>query len=216
MSANCCTSPPVAIVDPAYRRILWIALVANAAMFFVEIGVSAFADSTALLADAVDFFGDAANYGISLAVLALSPAWRSRAALIKGCSMGLFGIFVIGKVLWSAATGSSPEPLAMGIVAILALLTNVGVAVMLYRYRSGDANMRSVWLCSRNDAIGNVAVMFAALGVFGIGTGWPDYAVAVALGLLALFSAYTVVTTAMHELRHTRFCPLSGNTRKPA
>ncbi len=87
---------------------------------------------------------------------------------------------------------------------------------MLYKYRGGGANMRAVWLCSRNDAIGNVAVMFAALSVFGIGTGWPDFAVAVALGLLALFSAYTVVTTAMHELRHTRFCPLSGNTRKPA
>lgn len=202
MSANCCTPPPVAAVDPVYRRILWIALVANAAMFFVEIGASAFADSTALLADAVDFFGDAANYGISLAVLALTPVWRSRAALIKGCSMGLFGIFVIGKVLWSAATGSSPEPLAMGAVAILALLTNVGVAVMLYRYRSGDANMRSVWLCSRNDAIGNFAVLIAALGVFGTGSGWPDHAVAAALGILALSAAQSVVRQSLLELKN--------------
>ncbi len=201
MSANCCTPPPVAAVDPVYRRILWIALVANAAMFFVEIGASAFADSTALLADAVDFFGDAANYGISLAVLALAPVWRSRAALIKGCTMGLFGIFVIGKVIWSAAAGSSPEPLAMGAVAILALLTNVGVAMMLYRYRGGDANMRSVWLCSRNDAIGNVAVMFAALGVFGTGSGWPDLAVAAALGILALSAAQSVVRQSLHELK---------------
>lgn len=200
MSANCCTPPPVAAVDPVYRRILWIALVANAAMFFVEIGASAFADSTALLADAVDFFGDAANYGISLAVLALAPAWRSRAALIKGCSMGLFGIFVIGKVLWSAATGSSPEPLAMGAVAILALLTNVGVAVILYRYRGGDANMRSVWLCSRNDAIGNVAVMFAALGVFGTGNGWPDLTVAATLGVLAVIVAQSIVRQSLGEL----------------
>jgi Co/Zn/Cd efflux system component len=201
MSANCCTPPPVAAVDPVYRRILWIALVANAAMFFVEIGASALADSTALLADAVDFFGDAANYGISLAVLALAPVWRSRAALIKGCSMGLFGIFVIGKVLWSASTGSSPEPLAMGAVAILALLTNVGVAVILYRYRSGDANMRSVWLCSRNDAIGNVAVLIAALGVFGTGSGWPDLAIAAALGILALSAAQSVVRQSLLELK---------------
>lgn len=202
MSANCCTPPPVAPVDPVYRRILWIALVANAAMFFVEIGASAFADSTALLADAVDFFGDAANYGISLAVLALAPAWRSRAALIKGCTMGLFGIFVIGKVMWNAATGSSPEPLAMGAVAMLALLVNVGVAVMLYSYRSGDANMRSVWLCSRNDAIGNVAVMFAALGVFGTNSSWPDLGIAALLGMLALWSARSVIILAFQELRY--------------
>lgn len=200
MSANCCTPPPVTTGDPAYRRILWIALAANAAMFFVEIGASAFADSTALLADAVDFFGDAANYGISLAVLALAPAWRSRAALIKGCTMGLFGIFVMGKVIWSAAAGSSPEPFAMGAVAMLALLVNVGVAVMLYRYRGGDANMRSVWLCSRNDAIGNVAVMLAALGVFGTESGWPDLAVAAALGALALIAAQSIVRQSLQEL----------------
>lgn len=201
MSANCCTPPPVAAVDPVYRRILWIALVANAAMFFVEISASAFADSTALLADAVDFFGDAANYGISLAVLALAPVWRSRAALIKGFTMGLFGLFVIGKVIWSATTGSSPEPFAMGAVAMLALLTNVGVAIMLYRYRSGDANMRSVWLCSRNDAIGNVAVMIAALGVLGTNSSWPDLGIAAMLGVLALSSARSVVRLALHELR---------------
>lgn len=201
MSANCCPSP-VAAVNPAYRRILWVALALNVAMFFVEIAASAFADSTALLADAVDFFGDAANYGISLAVLALAPAWRSRAALIKGCTMGLFGIFVIGNVFWSAAAGSSPEPFAMGAVAMLALLTNVGVAVMLYRYRTGDANMRSVWLCSRNDAIGNIAVMFAALGVFGTGSAWPDLGVAIMLGLLALLSARSIISEALRELQN--------------
>ncbi|MBY0270934.1 MAG: cation transporter [Burkholderiales bacterium] len=200
MSAKCCASP-VATTDPVYRRVLWIALALNAAMFFVEIGAGAFADSTALLADAVDFFGDAANYGISLAVLALAPAWRSRAALIKGCSMGLFGIFVIAKVFWSAATGSSPQPFAMGAVALLALIVNVGVAVMLYRYRCGDANMRSVWLCSRNDAIGNIAVMFAALGVFGTGSAWPDLGVAAMLGLLALLSARSIISEALRELR---------------
>ncbi len=200
MSAKCCASP-VATVDPVYRRVLWIALALNAAMFSVEVGAGAFADSTALLADAVDFFGDAANYGISLAVLALAPAWRSRAALIKGCSMGLFGIFIIGKVFWSATTGSSPEPFAMGAVAMLALLVNVGVAVMLYRYRSGDANMRSVWLCSRNDAIGNIAVMLAALGVFGTGSAWPDLGVAAMLGLLALLSARAIISDALRELQ---------------
>ena len=162
------------------------------------------------LADAVDFFGDAANYGISLLVLGMALTWRARAALFKGLTMGAFGVFVLGRAAWSAAAGTVPEPVTMGAIGALALLANVSVAVMLYAWREGDANMRSVWLCSRNDAIGNVAVMFAALGVLGTGSGWPDFAVAAALGLLALFSAHTIINTAMHELRYP------GNTGKPA
>lgn len=216
MSAHCCVSPEGNGNDPSYRRVLWIALAVNVAMFVVEVSAGALAGSAALLADAVDFFGDAANYGVSLAVLALAPVWRSKAALIKGCTMGAFGLFVLGKTAWNAAAGVTPEPLTMGAVALLALIANVCVAVMLYKYRGGDSNMSSVWLCSRNDAIGNVAVMFAALGVFGTGSGWPDFAVAVALGLLALFSAHTVVTTAIHELRYPRSCSATGNTEKPA
>lgn len=203
MSANCCAAPASNINnDPAYRKALWIALAVNAAMFLIEVGAGAFSGSAALLADAVDFFGDAANYGVSLAVLALAPIWRSRTALLKGITMGAFGLFVLGKTLWNAASGITPEPLTMGIVALLALCANVGVAVMLYRFRGGDANMRSVWLCSRNDAIGNVAVMIAALGVFGTGKGWPDLAVAAILGLLAISAATTVIKQSMIELKH--------------
>lgn len=203
MSVQCCASPAGNSIDPLYRRALWIALAVNAAMFFLEAGAGVLADSAALLADALDFFGDAANYGISLAVLALAPVWRSRAALVKGITMGAFGVFVLGKTAWNAASGITPEPLAMGIVALLALCANVGVAAMLYRFRGGDANMRSVWLCSRNDAIGNVAVMLAALGVFGTGSGWPDFAVAAILGLLALSASASVVAAAGRELRAT-------------
>jgi len=201
MGAHCCNTSSGNTVDPAYRRILWIALVANASMFFVEMGAGALAGSTALLADAIDFFGDAANYGVSLAVLGLLPVWRSRAALVKGISMGIFGLFVLGKAVLNTLDGVTPEPLTMGVIAILALCTNLGVAWMLYRYRSGDANMRSVWLCSRNDAIGNVAVLLAALGVFGTSSGWPDTAVAAGLGLLALIASKTVITQALDELR---------------
>ena len=153
-----------------------------------------------LLADAVDFFGDAANYGISLAVLAMLPAWRSRAALVKGLTMGAFGIFVLAKVAWNATVSILPEPVIMGAVGFVALLANVSVAIMLYRYRAGDANMRSVWLCSRNDAIGNIAVMIAALGVFGANNGWPDIVVAAIMGTLALFAAISVIRRAVREL----------------
>ena len=201
MSTHCCAGPAGNNVDPLYRRALWIALAVNAAMFLIEVSAGALSGSAALLADAVDSFGDAANYGVSLAVLALVPVWRSRAALIKGCTMGAFGLFVLCKTAWNATIGTAPEPLTMGAVALLALIANVSVAVMLYKYRGGDANMRSVWLCSRNDAIGNIAVMLAALGVFGTGSGWPDLAVAATLGVLALIAAQSVVRQSLLELR---------------
>ena len=199
MSAHCCPAPDPA-VDPRYRRILWIALAVNAVMFLVEIAAGLQAQSVALLADAVDFFGDAANYGVSLAVLAMLPAWRSRAALVKGLTMAAYGVFVLGKAAWNATAGILPEPVTMGTVGFVALLANVSVAMMLYKYRGGDANMRSVWLCSRNDAIGNVAVMIAALGVFGMGNGGPDIIVAAIMGVLALVAATSVIRLAVREL----------------
>ncbi|GAB3486219.1 cation transporter [Azotobacter salinestris] len=198
----CCTScsstPPV---GPRFRRALWVALFVNVAMFAVEIGAGIKSGSVSLLADAVDFAGDAANYGISLAVLAMGLAWRARAALVKGLSMAAFGIFVVAKAGWEAFAGIPPEPLTMGVVASLALLANAGVALMLYAFRDGDANMRSVWLCSRNDAIGNLAVMLAAAGVFGTGAGWPDLLVALLMGALALSAGIAVVRQARQELR---------------
>ncbi len=201
MSAHCCAGPAPAGVDPRYRRILWIALVINAAMFVVEIAGSYTSGSVSLLADSVDFFGDAANYALTLAVLSMGLAWRARAALVKGVSMGLFGVFVLGKAAWVVTQGGTPEPITMGMIGALALAANVGVAVMLYAYRSGDANMRSVWLCSRNDAIGNVAVIFAAFGVFGTGSAWPDLVVALIMGLLGLSAAKTVIGEARRELQ---------------
>ena len=206
MSAACChhahdeTQPPQ---GPRYRRVLWVALIVNAAMFAVEIAAGFTAGSVSLLADAVDFFGDAVNYALSLAVLGMALAWRARAALFKGLTMAAFGVFVLAKALWSAATGVTPEPVTMGVVGALALTANVAVAWLLYAWREGDANMRSVWLCTRNDAIGNVAVMAAALGVFGTGTAWPDLIVAAVMGVLALTAACAVIRQARDELRHS-------------
>lgn len=187
-------------VTKGFRRALWVALVVNAVMFGVEIVGGLRAGSVSLLADAVDFAGDAANYAISLAVLSLGLAWRARAALVKGVSMAAYGVFVIGKSVWAVVAGIPPEPLTMGAVAVLAMLANIAVAWMLYAYREGDANMRSVWLCSRNDALGNLAVIFAAAGVFGTGQGWPDIVVAGVMAGLALSSGLTVIRLARKEL----------------
>jgi len=199
MSASCCP-PSTPSVDPGYRRVLWIALIVNAAMFAVEVASGIGSGSVSLLADAIDFFGDASNYALSLAVLAMAATIRSRAALFKAACMALFGVFVLGRALWVLLDGSVPEPVPMGVVAIAALVANVGVALLLYRYREGDANMRSVWICSRNDAFGNVAVGLAALGVFGTGSAWPDLAVAAAMAMLALTGAYSVGRQARTEL----------------
>jgi Co/Zn/Cd efflux system component len=187
-------------VSPRYRRALWVALILNAVMFGVEIAGGLKSGSVSLLADAVDFAGDAANYGISLAVLSMGLVWRARAALIKGVTMGAYGVLVLAKTAWAAALGVPPEPMIMGLVALLALAVNVGVAILLYTFRNGDANMRSVWLCSRNDAIGNVAVAIAALGVFGTGTAWPDLFVAGVMATLALTASVVVVRQARAEL----------------
>jgi len=206
MSASCCEHNHdhehlSAADSPRYRRILWIALVLNAAMFAVEIGAGFTSGSVSLLADAIDFFGDAANYGVTLAVLSMGLVARARAALVKGASMLLFGVFVAGKTIWSATKGVPPEALTMGVIGAMALVVNVAVALMLYAFREGDANMRSVWLCSRNDAIGNVAVMIAALGVFGTGTAWPDLAVAAVMAYLAVSGGWSVLRQARGELR---------------
>ncbi len=217
MSDACChhgCTPPAAPPSPRYRRVLWAALAINALMFAVELAGGLHAGSVSLLADAVDFFGDAANYGVSLLVLGMAPVWRGRAALLKGLSMGAFGVFVLGRTGWSAATGTVPEPITMGAIGSLALLANVAVAVMLYAWREGDANMRSVWLCSRNDAIGNLAVMAAALGVFGSGAGWPDVLVAGIMGILALTAARSVIAQAREELR-SEAPPTTGGTSLP-
>lgn len=200
---HCChdTPPPESIVNlDRYRRVLWVALSLNAAMFFVELLAGAQAGSLSLLADAIDFAGDALNYGVSLAVLASALAFRAKAAAVKALSMMGFGVYVLGSALWSLWHGAPPNALTMGVVALLALAVNVGVAVMLYAFREGDANMRSVWLCSRNDAIGNLAVMLAALGVFGTGSAWPDLLVAGLMAALALQGGWQVLRQARQEM----------------
>ena len=173
----------------------------NSLMFAVELGGSWASGSVSLLADAIDFFGDAGNYAISLAVLGMAVSTRSKAALLKAACMGAFGVFVLGRALWNLHGGVSPEPATMGAVGFAALAVNAGVALMLYRFRTGDANMRSVWICSRNDALGNIAVMLAALGVFGTGSAWPDLLVAGVMGVLALSGSWTVLKHARAELR---------------
>lgn len=187
--------------DPRWRRVLWIALVVNATMFLVEMGAGAAADSRALQADALDFLGDAANYAVSLAVVGMALAWRARAAMLKSLFMLGFAAWVFGSAVLAFVNGASPDPATMGAVGALALAANVGVALSLFRYRTGDANMRSVWICSRNDAIGNVAVTLAALGVFGTGSALPDLIVAAIMALLALTGGVQVLRQARGELR---------------
>lgn len=201
---NCCSAacdPVAPLVDKTYRRILWTVLAINAAMFVVEIAAGSAAGSVALKADALDFLSDAANYGISLFVLGMALVWRARAAIAKGLSLGAVGVWVAGSTIYNALFATVPAAEVMGAVGFLALAANVGCALLLYAHRGGDSNRRSVWICSRNDAIGNIAVMLAALGVFGTGTGWPDIAVAAVMAYLSVSGAIQIVRHALSELR---------------
>lgn len=194
-------SPEDRSARPAWSRILWIALVINAAMVAVEVGGGLHAHSASLLADALDFAADAANYGLSLAVLSMAPLWRSRAAWIKGASLFAFGLFVLGRALWGVGAGAPPQAETMGAIAIAAMAANGIVAALLYAWRDGDANMRSVWLCTRNDVLGNIAVLLAAGGVFGTGTRWPDLLVAAMMAALGVSAGWRVMRLARAELR---------------
>ena len=200
MSASCCAPVKKPAVDPRWRRALWIALAVNAGMFLAELGAGEIADSRALQADALDFFGDAANYAISLGVAGLALVWRARAALVKGVTLAALGAYVMIGALLAVVGGASPQPEIMGAVGIAALAANVGVALMLYRFREGDANMRSVWICSRNDAIANIAVVAAAIGVFGTGTAWPDLLVAAIMATLGISGGVKIIRLAWLEL----------------
>ena len=203
MSASCCrhNSMDQSMNDPRLRRALWIALILNAGMFGLEIVAGLTADSRALMADAIDFLGDSGNYALSLAVASMALAWRARAAVVKAATMLVFGLSVVGVTAWSALFGTSPQAETMGLVGLLALGVNVFVAAILYRFRAGDSNMRSVWICSRNDAIGNLAVMLAALGVFGTGQAWPDLLVASIMAVLAVWGSISIFRQARDELR---------------
>jgi Co/Zn/Cd efflux system component len=203
---ECCAPPPLDLggskkrVD-AYRRVLWMVLAINAAMFAVEVIAGLVAGSAALQADALDFLGDAANYAISLLVVGMALRYRASAALAKGATMAAFGLWVIATVVWHAVHGTLPSAFTMGTVGGAALVANVASFGLLWAYRHGDANMRSAWICTRNDVLGNLAVLVAALGVFGTGTGWPDIIVAAIMALLAIQGAALVIRQASAELR---------------
>jgi Co/Zn/Cd efflux system component len=198
--AGCCDHDAAAALR-FNRRVLWIVLVINAAMFAIEAASGWHAESLALQADALDFLGDSANYAIALFVLARSASWRAGSALAKGLVMIGFGVFLLGASIYHAAVGSAPEAPVMGAVGTLALLANVVCALLLFRFRGGDANQRAVWLCSRNDAIGNLAVIAAAGGVFFSGTPWPDLAVGLGMASLAVWAGVSVIRQAHGELR---------------
>ncbi|MEC9367232.1 MAG: cation transporter [Pseudomonadota bacterium] len=183
----------------AYRRVLWIVIAINAAMFFTEMFAGFAAQSQALKADALDFLGDTLTYGASLAVIGRPIALRSRVASIKGWSLAAMGAWVLGYTFYEVFVFGLPDAPTMGIIGFLALAANVASVLLLMRYRDGDANVRSVWLCSRNDAIGNVAVMGAALAVGLTASPWPDLIVAAVMASLFLYSAVQILAQASGE-----------------
>jgi Co/Zn/Cd efflux system component len=201
-SHDSCSAETKANNTPAWRRALWVALAVNGAMFLGEIIAGTAAGSAALQADALDFLGDSANYAISLGVAGLGLTWRARAAVVKGWGLLALGLWVLGSTVWHFTAGTLPQAEVMGVVGVLALIANAGVAVMLFRFRQGDSNMRSVWICSRNDAIGNIAVVAAAVGVFGTGTGYPDLIVAVIMAVLGISGGWQIIRQARGEIRH--------------
>lgn len=202
MSAACCDQT----IDPhrgneRYRRVLWAVLAINFVMFAVQVAAGLAAGSASLQADALDFLGDAGNYAISLFVVGMALRYRAMAAFAKGATMGLFGLWVLGITAWHVWHGTLPNAFTMGAVGLAALVANAASFGLLWAFRGGDSNMRSAWICTRNDVLGNLAVLLAALGVFGTGTGWPDVIVAAGMAGLALQGAWTVLNQSRAELR---------------
>lgn len=191
-------------LDPRYRRVLWLVIAINATLFLVEMLAGALAGSRALQADALDFLADSVTYGLSLWAIGRPAAWRARTALLKAASLVAMGLWVLGSTAWTAFNPGLPRAEVMGSVGLLALAANLASVLLLLRWKDGDANVRSVWLCSRNDAIGNVAVMLAAAGVWGSATGWPDVAVAAGMAGLFLASAWQILARARRELAQLR------------
>jgi cation diffusion facilitator family transporter len=200
MSDHCCAPAADSSNDPRWRRILWFALVANLAMFVVEMAAGALSGSRALQADALDFLGDGANYAISLGVAGMALSWRARTALLKGITILGFGLGILVAAIWGIFYGAAPEPWAMTGIGTLALAVNVTVTILLFRYRSGDANMRSVWICSRNDAINNLLVIGAGFTVLFTGSAWPDLIVALVMATLGIQGGWQVIRQARAEL----------------
>ena len=190
-------------LSPDYKRRLWAVIAINAVMFGVEMVAGQMAGSQALQADALDFFGDTLTYGLTMAVIGASLRVRASAALIKGFSLLAMGLWVFGSTIYTVFVLGVPQAQIMGAIGFLALAANVASVVLLVKYKDGDANVRSVWLCSRNDAIGNIAVMLAALGVWGTQTGWPDVIVAALMAGLFTWSAVQILRQGVGEWRST-------------
>ncbi len=200
-ACGCSGNPRFDGIDPRYKRVLWTVIAINAAMFFVEMGAGRLAGSQALQADALDFLGDTLTYGISLAVIGSALTVRANAALLKGVSLFAMGLFVFGSTAYQVFVLGVPNAEVMGVIGFMALAANVASVLLLLRYKDGDANVRSVWLCSRNDAIGNVAVMGAALAVGVTTSAWPDLIVAGAMAALFLNSSAQILRQAFAERR---------------
>ncbi len=188
-------------VSTEYKRILWIVIAINVVMFVVETGASIASQSMALRADALDFLGDSLTYTITLLAIGHSLRWRASAALFKGITLALMGLWVLGSTLYRTLVLEIPNEMIMGSVAMMAFTANLISALLLLKYRNGDSNVRSVWLCSRNDAIGNLAALLAAGAVFATQSPWPDLIVAFAMALLFLHSASLILRQAIAELR---------------
>lgn len=196
---GCSGNPVFDGVDRRYKHALWAVIVINAAMFLVEMTAGKLAGSQALQADALDFLGDALTYGLSLAVIGMSLKIRSTAALLKGASLLLMGLWVLGSTIHQVFVLGVPKAEIMGAVGVLALAANLASVLLLMRYKDGDANVRSVWLCSRNDAIGNIAVMFASFAVWITASSWPDLIVALVMAGLFLRSSHLILVQAWGE-----------------
>jgi Co/Zn/Cd efflux system component len=201
MGQQCCGTNNFDGTTRGYRQALVAVIVINAAMFVVEILGGAWAGSQALKADALDFLGDALTYGLSLWVIGRSLSTRASAALLKGISLALMGVWVLGSTIWQVWILGVPSAGIMGAIGVMALVANLASVLILLRYRDGDANVRSVWLCSRNDAIGNVAVIGAAVLVAFTASPWPDLVVAALMAGLFLKSSVSIIRQAMGELR---------------
>jgi Co/Zn/Cd efflux system component len=202
MGATCCGNEGrFEGLSPEYKRRLWLVIAINAAMFFVEMGAGALAGSRALQADALDFLGDTLTYGMSLAVIGSALRVRAWAAFVKGVSLTLMGLWVLGATAYYVLVVGAPRAEVMGVVGFLALAANVASVLILMQYKEGDANVRSVWLCSRNDAIGNVAVMLAAVGVWITATRWPDLIVAALMAGVFVTSSVQILRHSISELR---------------
>jgi Co/Zn/Cd efflux system component len=200
---DCCIDKACAVAQLRERQATTLRLVlsANAGMFVVELVAGLLAGSVALLADSLDMLGDALVYGFSLYVVGRGPVWKARAAVAKAVLMGLFGAFVLGQIVLKLAHPQVPSFETMGVVGALALAVNGACFALLWRHRADDINMRSVWLCSRNDLIANVSVLVAALAVWTARSSWPDIVIGALICGVFFRSAYLVAREARVELR---------------